>query len=140
MSSQPVTDAQYRQLLGLRSQLRRFLRWSADQARHHDLTPNQHQLLLAVRGHDDPRGPTIRDIADYLQLRHHSTVELVDRARDNDLVERHTDPEDGRVVRLSLTAKGAERLASLAEAHLEELDRLIPGLTRLWDGDSDADG
>ncbi len=140
MSSQPVSAAQYRQLLGLRSQLRRFLKWSADEARRHGLTPNQHQLLLAVKGHDDPRGPTIRDIADYLQLRHHSTVELVDRARDNDLVERHADPEDGRVVRLSLTPNGAERLASLAEAHLEELDRLIPGLARLWDGSSEAGG
>src|SRR5579884_1551505 len=75
-----LSDADYRRLLQLRTRLRGFLHWSEAQAKAGGLTPAQHQLLLAVRGHDDPRGPTMGDIADYLYLRPHSAVGLVDRA------------------------------------------------------------
>jgi DNA-binding MarR family transcriptional regulator len=74
-----LNQAQYERLLRFRTGLRRFLRWSAEQAALAGLTPAQHQLLLAVRGHPEPQGPTIRDVAGYLLLRHHSAVELVDR-------------------------------------------------------------
>jgi DNA-binding MarR family transcriptional regulator len=62
----------YKRLLDFRTGLRRFLRWSADQAATAGVTPAQHQLLLAIRGHPDPAGPTIRDVAGYLLVRHHS--------------------------------------------------------------------
>ena len=88
------------------------------------LTPAQHQLLLAIRGHPDRRGPTVGEVADYLLLRHHSAVGLVDRAVAAKLVKRVRDPEDHRVVRLQLTAAGSKRLEALSEAHLEELGRL----------------
>jgi DNA-binding MarR family transcriptional regulator len=71
----------YAKLLGFRSDLRRFLRWSEEQAKAEGLTPSQHQLLLAVKGHRGPDGPTIGEIAEYLALRHHSAVGLVDRAK-----------------------------------------------------------
>ena len=73
-----LTDADYDKLLQLRDGLRRFLRWSAQQAEEAGVTPAQHQLLLVVRAH--PSSPTIGDVADHLMLRHHSAVELVDRA------------------------------------------------------------
>src|ERR1700747_2998504 len=101
-----LTDADYEDLLMLRTGLRRFLRWSEQQAEEAGLTPAQHQLLLVVRGHADSRGPTIGEIADYLLLRHHSAVGLVDRADAAGLVTRTRDPEDHRVVRLQLTAVG----------------------------------
>ena len=124
----------YARLLTLRNGLRRFLRWSEQQAEIAGLTPNQHQLLLAIRGHDDPRGPTIGEVADYLLLRHHSTVELVDRADNAGLVTRRRDPDDHRVVRLSLTNDGAARLEALSALHLEELDRLALHLPAAWNG------
>ena len=78
----PALDhAEYERLLRFRTGLRRFLRWSAEQAARVGLTPAQHQLLLAVRGHPDPRGPTVGEVAGYLLLRHHSAVELIDRAQ-----------------------------------------------------------
>src|SRR5690606_15049769 len=132
MSSDAVTDADYRQLLELRSGLRRFLRWSAEQARSAGLTPAQHQLLLAVRGHPDRKGPTVAEVADYLQLKHNSTVELIDRAQRDGLVERHTDPDDARIVRIGLTPEAESRLAKLSQVHLEELRRLAPRITALW--------
>jgi DNA-binding MarR family transcriptional regulator len=135
-----LTDEQYARLLDFRTGIRRFLHWSEQQAAHADLTPAQHQLLLAVRGHEDARGPTLGEVADYLLLRHHSAVGLVDRAESAGLVTRRTDPDDQRVVRLRLTALGARRLRQLSELHLAELARLAPRLRALWSGLDDADG
>ena len=79
-------------------------------------------------------GPTIREMAGYLLVRHHSAVELVDRAVAAGLVERRQDGGDLRAVRLSLTADGADRFARLSALHLEELRRFAPQLEALWDG------
>jgi uncharacterized protein YeaO (DUF488 family)/DNA-binding MarR family transcriptional regulator len=129
-----LSDADYARLLALRTGLRHFQRWSEQQARGAGLTPAQHQLLLAIRGHSDQRGPTVGEIADYLLLRHHSTVELIDRADSAGLVRRTRDPDDHRVVRLQLTDAGAERLETLSALHLEELDRLARRFPAAWQG------
>jgi DNA-binding MarR family transcriptional regulator len=120
----------YERLLALRTGLRRFQHWSEQQAAEAGLTPAQHQLLLAIRGHPDPRGPTIGEVADYLLLRHHSTVGLVDRADGAGLVTRERDTKDHRVVRLHLTDEGAERLEALSALHLQEIERL--SLSAAW--------
>ena len=127
-----LADTDYRRLLELRDGLRRFLHWSEGQARAAGLTPAQHQLLLAVRGHGSP--PTIGEVADHLLLRHHSAVELVDRAERAGLVRRRPDPADHRVVRLELTARGARHLATVAAPHREELRRLADELQPVFDG------
>jgi len=129
----------YERLLTFRTGLRRFMSWSAQQAEAAGITPAQHQLLLAVRGHPDPRGPTVGEIAGYLLIRHHSAVELIDRAVAAGLVFRQTDSEDARTVRIALTRLGRERLEGLATSHLEELNRLTSDLHTLWAG-LDADG
>jgi DNA-binding MarR family transcriptional regulator len=132
------TDEDYRRLLELRTGLRRFLRWSEEQAQAAGVTPAQHQLLLAIRGHGDERGPTVGDVAGYLLLRHHSAVGLVDRARDAGLITRNQDPDNPSAVRLRLTDRGAARLDALSERHLEELAHLAPTMHALWDA-LDAD-
>ena len=129
-----LTDADYEDLLTLRTGLRRFLRWSEQQAEEAGLTPAQHQLLLAIRGHSDPRGPTIGEVADYLLLRHHSAVGLIDRADAAGLAERVRDPDDHRMVRLQLTTNGTKRLEALSAQHLEELQRLARKLPSVWRG------
>ena len=129
----------YERLLTFRTGLRRFMSWSGQQAEAAGITPAQHQLLLAVRGHPDPRGPTVGEIAGYLLIRHHSAVELIDRAVAAGLVFRQTDSEDARTVRIALTRLGRERLEGLATSHLEELNRLTSDLHTLWAG-LDADG
>jgi DNA-binding MarR family transcriptional regulator len=129
-----LSDDDYARLLDFRTGIRRFLHWSEQEAGEVGLTPAQHQLLLAIRGHDDPTGPTVGDVANYLLLRHHSAVGLVDRAEAAGLVTRKIDPDDQRVVRLRLTSLGARRLRQLSEAHLEELARLAPRLRALWAG------
>lgn len=133
-----ATGPDYPALLAFRTALRRFLRWSEMKAEEAGLTAAQHQLLLAVKGHDDPRGPTIGDVADYLLLRHHSAVELVNRAQSAELVARAKDPADGRVVRLRLTPAGEQAIATLTQLHLDELRQLEPLLRHLvQDGERD---
>lgn len=128
--SAKLRDEDFGRLLAFRDGLRRFHHWSEEQAKAVGLTGAQHQLLLAIRGHGE--APSIREVAEHLLLRHHSVVELVDRAVTAGLVERVGDDHDQRVVRLRLTAIGEERVKALADAHLEELSRLRRRFDSLW--------
>jgi DNA-binding MarR family transcriptional regulator len=94
------------------------------------VTGPQHQLLLAIRGHGS--SPSIGEVAEHLLLRHHSAVELVDRAARAGLVARVADADDQRVVRLELTPAAEGLLRSLSAAHLEELSRLRSRIDVLW--------
>src|SRR5581483_9102186 len=94
-----LTDEQFARILEFRVALRRFGRFSEEQASNVGMTAAQHQLLLAIRGHDDPRGPTIADVARALLVRHHSAVGLIDRTQELGLLERRRDPDDQRLVR-----------------------------------------
>lgn len=133
-----LSKSEFARLLAFRTDLRRFERWSEREARVVGLSPAQHQLMLAVKGHADRRGPTVGEVADYLLLRPHSAVELVDRAEAAGLVVRQRTDADGRVVRVGLTADGEARLNSLSALHLAELRRLAPTLQHLVEG-LDAD-
>lgn len=133
-SAVALPDDVYRRLLALRTGLRRFAHWSAEQAKAAGLTPTQHQLLLAVRGHEGTSGPSLGDVAESLMVRHHSVVGLVDRAEAAGLLRRRRDEVDHRVVRLELTPLGEARLAALSALHLEELRRLARQLPDLWEG------
>ncbi|MEA2973940.1 MAG: hypothetical protein QOG82_2398 [Actinomycetota bacterium] len=131
-SASNLSDEDFRRLLEFRDGLRRFLHWSEERARDAGMTPARHQLLLAVRGHGSP--PSMTELAEHLVLRHHSLVELVDRAERAGLVRRVHDDDaaDRRVVRVALTDEGERRLAGLAESHMEELSRVGPRLAALW--------
>jgi len=118
------TRRDFERLLEFRVALRRFQRWSEDQAQAEGITHVQHQLLVAVKGHPGDLPPTIGELAGYLLLRPHSTVELVDRAAAAALVERTRDPYDGRVVRVRLTEAGDRILQELTPAHLARLNEL----------------
>jgi DNA-binding MarR family transcriptional regulator len=118
------TRRDFERLLEFRVALRRFQRWSEDQAQAEGITHVQHQLLVAVKGHPGDLPPTIGELAGYLLLRPHSTVELVDRAAAAGLVERARDPDDGRVVRVRLTKAGDRILQELTPAHLARLNEL----------------
>jgi DNA-binding MarR family transcriptional regulator len=116
-------DRDYEALLRFRHALRQFLAFSEHRAQELGLTTQQHQLLLAVRGHED-ESPTTSAIAELLVLKNHSAVELIDRAEAAGLVERHPDPQDGRRQRVGLTEVGRRHLAQLTAANLGELRRL----------------
>ncbi len=117
-----LADWEYRALARFRYALRKFLRFSEEAARAVGVTPLQHQLLLAIRGFPDGP-PSVSDLAEQLQQRHHSVVELVDRAADAGLVRRSADPSDGRRHLVELTSSGRTTLASLYTANRAELRR-----------------
>jgi len=126
---QTVKDEEYRSLAEFRHQIRRFLHFSEQAARLAGLEPQQHQLLLSLRGLAASSEPaSIRAIAERLQIQHHSAVELVDRLADHDLVTRSRAPEDRRQVLISLTARGEAELEKLAVCHLDELQKNGPAL------------
>ena len=134
-----LEQSDFEHLLELRTGLRRFIRWSDQRAQAAGLTPAKHQLLLAIKGHPDPSGPTVGEVADYLVLRHHSAVGLIDRAVKDGLVKRDRDRSNG-VVRVTLTRAGNDKLAALAQAHVEEITHLAPTMRTLWRALEHADG
>ena len=133
MKATGLDDEEYRRLFERRNELRRFLRWSEQQAHEVGLTDAHHQLLIAIRAHPEPIGPTIGDVAQHLVLRHHSAVELVQRAEAANLVIRSEDPDDKRRVRLRLSEAGVDALARLAAVHEEEL-RVLSGDAQRFSG------
>lgn len=134
VSASRPTRQDFEHLLDFRVSLRRFQHWSERQARAEGLTHAQHQLLVAIKGHPGSLPPAVVELADYLLLRHHSVVELVDRAETAGLVRRRTDPDDARVVRVALTGKGDHLVTQLTEAHLAELYKLATVLDELTNG------
>jgi DNA-binding MarR family transcriptional regulator len=129
----PLQDQDYERLLAFRTELRDFLRWSERAAHEAGLTPSLHQLLLAVRGHPVKRPPSIADVAQQLHMRHHSAVELSQRAEAGGLLQRNRDPVDSRLIHLKLTSRGQAQLEVLTREHLtriQALARVLAGVTR----------
>jgi len=132
--SEPLTKQDFEALARFRFGIRRYLRFSEEAVRRDGLTPQQYQLLLALKGFPGREWATVRELADRLQLRHHSVVELVDRAQGQGLVERAAHPDDGRAVRVSLTPWGQQVLARLSALHRDQLRRMDTALTLpTWD-------
>jgi DNA-binding MarR family transcriptional regulator len=123
-----LTAHDYRALAELRYQIRLFLHFSEQAVRSVGLNPHQHQLLLAIKGLPQNLRPTIRELSKRLQIRHHSTVELVDRLAHNGYVRRQRGGEDRREVLLLLTVKGERVLNELSLHHWTELRKAGPAL------------
>ncbi len=127
--SEPLTKRDFEALARFRFGIRRYLRFSEETVRRHGLTPQQYQLLLALKGFPKREWATIRELAERLQLRHHSVVELVNRAQEQGLVRRAEHPHDGRAVRVVLTAEGDHILGRLGALHRDELRRMDTALS-----------
>ncbi|MCC6313318.1 MAG: MarR family transcriptional regulator [Thermomicrobiales bacterium] len=127
----PFSDDDYRALAAFRAALRRFVRFSEDAARAAGLSPQQHQILVAIRGHVGEEPPTIGELAEALQIRHHSAVGLVDRMAQAGYVRRVRSTVDSRRVHVAMTPLGEVALRSLATAHRQEYHELEGILRRL---------
>ncbi len=121
---------EYRSLAEFRYQIRRFLGFSEEQVRAVGMEPQQHQLLLAVKGLPDGVTATIGELAERLQLKHHSTVELVNRLEKLGYVARTASKQDRREVIVHLTHSGANILRKLSLAHHQELEIARPRLSK----------
>jgi DNA-binding MarR family transcriptional regulator len=125
-----LTLADYESLAELRYQVRRFLHFSEQAARSAGLEPRQHQLLLALKGLPKAVRPRIGELAERLQIQHHSAVELVNRLSAGGYVRRRRGGDDRREVLLVLMPKGERVLRDLSIHHREELRQQGPKLVR----------
>lgn len=138
--AEPLSKQDFEALARFRFEIRRYLHFSDETVRRHGLTPQHYQLLLALKGFPDRDWATVRELADQLQLRHHSVVELVNRAQKQDLVQRATHPDDARAVRVLLTEEGNQILARLSALHRDELRRMDQALILPTWGDARQQG
>ncbi|MFD7154202.1 MarR family winged helix-turn-helix transcriptional regulator [Kribbella sp. NPDC059898] len=129
MTTEALTKADFEALARFRFGIRRYLRFSEQTVREHGLTPQQYQLMLALKGYPGRDWATLRELADRLQLRHHSVGELVDRAQAQELVRRDPHPDDARAVQVRLTPQGERALGRLSALHRDELRRMSAVLT-----------
>lgn len=118
-------------LAQFRAAIRGFLRFSESRARAAGITPQQHQMLLAIKGMRDRDWATPGELAEALQVNHNAAVGLVTRAEAAGLVARAPHPKDGRRVCVTLTDHGEAVLGALSEEHKQELDRMAPVLSGL---------
>jgi len=137
---EPLTKQDFEALAEFRFGIRRYLRFSEETVRGHGLTPQHYQLLLALKGFPGREWATMRELADRLQLRHHSVVELVNRAQKQELVVRAPHPPDARAVRVQLTDGGQSILTRLSALHLDELRRMGTALTPPTVGNTSGNG
>jgi len=126
-----LSKSEYELLAAFRYALRQFLRFSEEAAHAAGIEPQQHQALLAVKGFPGRDWVTVGELAERLQIRHHSAVGLVNRLVAQGLLARGAAPTDRRQVHVTLTEHGAALLAQLSEVHKEELFRLGPELTAI---------
>lgn len=120
-SPHPITPREYQALANFRYGVRKFLRFSEAAARRHNITPQQHQLLLAIKGFPDRNWATVNELAERLQLQQHSVVGIIDRTAHAGLVQRRSHAGDLRVTEVHLTKEGEKVLEELTVAHREEL-------------------
>jgi len=123
-----LTLADYQALAEFRFQIRRFLHFSERAVEKAGLERGQYQLMLSIKGMPDDLRPRIRDVANRMQIQHHSAVELINRLEAGGYVHRERATNDRREVLLQLTAKGEKVLAELALHHHEQLQDAAPEL------------
>ena len=123
-----LTLSDYQALAEFRYQIRRFLHFSEGAVQGAGLERGQYQLMLAIKGMPDGVRPRIQELANRMQIQHHSAVELVNRLESGGYVKRERGQDDRREVLLALTPKGERVLAELARHHHEELQSAAPSL------------
>jgi DNA-binding MarR family transcriptional regulator len=138
VAERPFSDDDYRTLAAFRAGLRRFLHFSEEAARTAGLSPQQHQLLIAIRGHGGSEPPTVGELATALRIRHHSAVGLIDRMTRAGYVRREGSTADNRRVHVAITPAGDALLRSLTAAHRQEHRQLATLLRQLTETASRA--
>ena len=123
-----LTLSDYQALAEFRYQIRKFLRFSERAVRAAGIEAGQYQLMLAIKGMPQGVRPRIRELANRLQIQHHSAVELINRLEAGGCVRRVRGQDDRREVLLALTPKGEKVLGELAMHHHEELRSAAPEL------------
>lgn len=129
-----IIKGHYAMLAELRYGLRQFLRFSENAAHTVGVTPQQHQAMLAIKGFPGRDYITIGELAERLQILHHSAVGLANRLVLERYARRVPSQKDRRQVYLALTARGEIVLEKLSAVHREQLQRVGPQIIQLLKG------
>ena len=129
-----LSKSDYEALANLRYALREFMAFSKSAAGAVDLSPQQHQALLAIKGAPNRDHLSIGEISERLMVRHHTAVELVGRLEKRGLIQRKSDPSDARRVHIYLTREASDLIETLSHAHIQELQSIRPALENLLAG------
>jgi len=124
----PTSTAEYQALAQFRFLIRRYLNNGEKAARSVGLEPQQYMGMLALRGLPPDEEPTIRSLAERLQIQHHSAVELVDRMEKRGLFRRERSKRDRRQVHVHVTPRGEKLLSRLVRHRIAELRVSAPEL------------
>jgi DNA-binding MarR family transcriptional regulator len=120
-SAPSLSESDIQAIAAFRYAIRRFLRFSEHSARKEHITPQQHQLLLAIKGFPNRDYATVSELAHRLQMRQHSVVGLLDRTVRLGLVRRERGTIDRREVYIYVTPEGDQLLDRLTNLHRQEL-------------------
>lgn len=131
VNTHPLTKSEYVAVAEFRHAIRKFLAFSESEARKAGITPQQHQLLLAIKGYPEREMATVSELAERLQMKQHSMVGLINRTEVQNLVRREQSMVDRRNVFISLTEKGEGLLDTLTVIHRQELYALQQKLFEL---------
>lgn len=126
-----IAKSHYETLAEFRYALRKFLHFSEMAAQAAGITPQQHQAMLAIKGFPGRDQVTVGELAERLQVKHHSAVGLVDRLVAENYVRRVAGQKDRRQVLVALTARGEAVLEKLSASHRDQLSRIGPQINRL---------
>ncbi len=126
-----ISKVQYETLAGFRYALRQFLRFSENAAQKAGIAPQQHQAMLAIKGYPGRDHITIGELAERLQILHHSAVGLANRLVVERYVRRLPGQNDRRQVYLALTTRGETVLEKLSAVHREQLQRVGPQISQI---------
>jgi len=139
-----LTLSDYESLAELRFEIRNFLSFSEEAVRAVGLEPRQHQLMLALKGLPAEVRPRIGELAQRLQIQHHSAVELANRLSRAGYIRRKRAGDDRREVLLELTPRGEKVLLQLSLHHREELrtagPKLVDALRKVMRTSQDSNG
>lgn len=114
--------AHYEALAEFLVQLRRFLALSETNARRNNVSSQQYQALLTIKGLSLPhQHMSVGELADFLLVKRSTAVGMVSRMTKTGLLKRFRDSRDGRRVLVMLTRKGEQRLSNVAELNWLEL-------------------
>lgn len=123
-----LSRTEYKALAEFRYQIRKYLRYMEEKARARGYHPQQYQLLLAIEGLPEGKRPTIKTLAERMQLNHNTMVELVDRCEEGGLLRRVREDRDRRLVTMAPTPAGKRVMEGQASASRAELQEIGPVL------------
>ena len=129
-----INTVDYEALAHFRYRLRLFLAFSDMRAKNAGVTSQQYQALLAIKGFSSEKPMFVGELSRLLLIKHHTTVELVDRMVKLGLLRRIVDTQDKRRVLVTLTKRGhslLQKVAAIHYAHLGSSSRMLRKVSQL---------